>query len=128
MKLTNESLKKLVTEVINAEQARMDAWLQNFMDNMSDEKKAEIAARNEKEYAKAPNSDVPLSYVKAQVAKKEKYDLLQKRAREREAETKKGFSSKREISCVKVVCSKCYKKHLVDARTLWAKQSIKEER
>ena len=92
MKLTNESLKKLVTEVINAEKARMDAWLQNFMDNMPDKKKAEIAARNEKEYAKAPNSDVPLSYVKAQVAKKEKYDLLQKRAREREAETKKGFS------------------------------------
>ena len=82
MKLTNESLKKLVTEVINAEKARMDAWLQNVMDNFSVGKKAEIAARNEK----------------------------------------------REASCAKVVCSKCYKKHLVDARTLWAKQSIKEER
>lgn len=92
MKLTNESLKKLVTEVINAEKARMDAWLQNFMDNMPDEKKAEIAARNEKEYAKAPNSDAPLSWVKAQVAEKEKEDFLKKRAREREAETKKGFS------------------------------------
>ena len=94
MKLTDETLKNLILEVLserrNAEKDRQDALMRGFMDDLSDAENADIRAKNKT----APNSSVPLDYVKDELAKKEKAEFFKDRDLAAQAKTKKGYRNR----------------------------------
>jgi len=94
MKLTDETLKNLILEVLterrNAEKDRLDALMRGYMDDLSDAENADIRAK----IKPAPNSSVPLDYVICEWAKKAKADFFKDRDRAARAKTTKGYRNR----------------------------------